>query len=206
MHFIYFAKKKIERFYDFLVERTEESTKKIRLGEGEAKSAAKGKASLGSILAALSLASVEVEAEVSASGKVSLSKEVLSQFTPAQKLKALLCILDRQGRLSDLNALVELGNIPSSSSSVVFKVPLQTDTDRRSEPEIERIRAAVLTGHIGAFALMIHVSLQYMESENQWRRLLHRPVPILGFGTLMTANRAEEPAQVDLIVLAYSWD
>jgi hypothetical protein len=34
MHFVYFAEQKLERYYDFLVERTEEKTTKEVLKEG----------------------------------------------------------------------------------------------------------------------------------------------------------------------------
>lgn len=34
MHFVYFAEQKLERFYDFLVERTEEKTTNEVLKEG----------------------------------------------------------------------------------------------------------------------------------------------------------------------------
>ena len=86
MHFVYFAEQKLERFYDDLVERTEDTTTKQVLKEGSGLVDVKGKGTLGSILAYFGLASLEVEANISASGKVSFSKEVVSQFTPPQKL------------------------------------------------------------------------------------------------------------------------
>jgi hypothetical protein len=56
MHFIYFAEKKLEFFYDFLVERTEENTTKVVLKEAEGKAAIRSKGTLGSILSKLGLA------------------------------------------------------------------------------------------------------------------------------------------------------
>lgn len=205
MHFLYFAQKKIEPFYDFLVERTEESTTKVRLRETKGKVATKGKGSFGSILAALGLASVDIEAEVSASEKQSLSREVISQFTPAQKLKALLLMLHENGLLSDLNDLLAIGSVPTPGSRCVFVVPLKTNTDAVPEAEIERTRAAVLTGRIDGFAVTIQASLQYMESDNAWRRLLNTPVPIVGFGTVMTSSLTTRSAEIDPIFLGYWW-
>jgi hypothetical protein len=37
VHFVYFAENKLARFYDHLVERTEEKTTNIALREGEGK-------------------------------------------------------------------------------------------------------------------------------------------------------------------------
>ena len=87
----------------FLVERTEETTTKQFLREGSGKADVKGKGTLGSILAYFGLASLEVKANVSASGKVSFSKEVVSEFTPPQKLKALLLKLTSERRISNIN-------------------------------------------------------------------------------------------------------
>lgn len=205
MHFLYFAQKKIEPFYDFLVERTEESTTKVRLRETMGKGATKGKAAFGSILAALGLPSVDIEAEISASEKQSLSREVVSQFTPAQKLKALLLMLENNGLLSDLNDSLAIGSIPAPGSRCVFVVSLKTNTDAVPEAEIERTRAAVLTGRIGDVAVTIQTSLQYMESDNAWRRLLSAPVPIVGFGTVITSSLTTKSAEIDPIFLGYWW-
>lgn len=120
MHFIYFAEKKLEFFYDFLVERTEEKTTKVVLKEAEGKAGIKGKGTLGSILSKLGLASVELEADISASGKLSFSKEVISQFMSSQKLKALLLKLDNENRLPDLNAHIKDKRLPKRGTSIVF--------------------------------------------------------------------------------------
>ena len=46
MNFVYFAEKKLERFYNFVVERTEEKTTKVVLKEGSVGAALKAKGTL----------------------------------------------------------------------------------------------------------------------------------------------------------------
>lgn len=204
MNFLYFAEKKLERFYDFVVERTEEKTTKTILREGEASAGLKGKGTLGSILAHLGLASVEVEADVSASGKISFSKEVISQFTAPQKLKALLLKLDHEGHLVDLNASMHGQTLPKQGVSVVFTAWLQVDVSKRSESKIEKTKAAIFTGKVDDFTIEIQSSLVCMSSENAWRRLQARPRFVVGFGTLIGLDPNTRLVEVDPIVFGYA--
>lgn len=201
MHFVYFGEQKLERFYDFLVERTEEKTTKVVLKETEGQAGVKSKGTVGSILARLGLASLEIEAEVSASGKLSFSKEVVLGFTPAQKLKALLLKLESQGRIIDLNTA---DSLPKVGTTVAFAAWLQTDTSKRSESEIERTEAAVFSGRTNGYAIEIGASLEFMESKNAWRRLLPKERYIAGVGTLIGTNSEEHFAEIDPIVFAYA--
>ena len=204
MHFVYFAQKKLERFYDFLVERTEEKTTRSTLKQIEAKVGVKGKGTLGSILARLGLASVEVEADVSASGEVSFSKEIVSEFTSVQKLKALLFKLDSEGSLADLNTHIETDSLPKVGTRVVFAIWLQTDTGKRPEAEIVKTGAAILSGGTNGYTVEIQASLEFMESENAWRRLQPKPRFIAGFGTLIGVDLETHLAEIDPIVFAYA--
>jgi hypothetical protein len=174
------------------------------LKEAEGKAGIKGKGTLGSILSKLGLASVELEADISASGKLSFSKEIVSQFMPSQKLKALLLKLDNEGRLPDLNAYIQDNKLPRRGTSIIFATWLQTDTNKRPETEIERTGQAVLTGHTESYTLEIQASLRCMQSENAWRRLLSSPRFIVGFGTLIGASLKEHFVEIDPIVFAYA--
>lgn len=201
MHFVYFAEQKLERFYDFLVERTEEKTTKVVLKEGSAQTEVKGKGTLGSILAHLGLASLEVEANVSASGKLSFSKEIVSEFTPSQKLKALLLKLKDDGRIVDLND--KSAGLPKVGIPVVFSLWIQVDAAKRSESKIEKTGAVILIGNIDNNRVEIQASLQFMQSENAWRRLQSKRF-IAGFGTLIGANAEERLVEIDPIVFQYA--
>jgi len=201
MHFVYFAEQKLERFYDFLVERTEEKTTKAVLKEGSGQADFKGKGTLGSILAHLGLASLEIEANVSASGKLSFSKEVVSKFTPSQKLKALLLKLNNEGRIADIND--KTVNLLKVGSPVVFATWIKVDTTKRSESKIEKTGAAILAGHAENFKIEIQASLKFMESENAWRRLESKRF-ITGFGTLIGIESEEHLVEIDPIVVAYA--
>lgn len=204
MNFLYFAEKKLERFYDFVVERTEEKTTKVIVKEVEGQMGLKGKGTLGSILAQLGLASVEVEADVSASGRLSFSKEIVSQFTGPQKLKALLLKLDIDGRLANLNASIRKQSLPKEGMSVVFTTWLQADIAKRNESEIERIKAAIFTGKVDSYTIEIQSSLVCMSSENAWRRLQSRPRFVAGFGTLIGIDSNSHVAEIDPIVFGYA--
>ncbi len=200
MHFVYFAEQKLERFYDFLVERTEEKTIKTTVKEGEGTAGVKGKGTLGSILAHLGLASLEVEANVSASGKLSFSKEIVSGFTPPQKLKALLLKLKSVDRIVDLNTA---DSLPKVGEPAVFAAWMKTDTSKRSEAEIERTGAAFITGGTDRYVIEIQASIEFMESGNAWRRLQSKRY-IAGFGTLIGTNQEGHLAEIDPIVFAYA--
>ena len=206
MHFVYFSENKLERFYDFLVERTEEQTKKVILKEGSGKVGVKGKGTLGSILAHLGLASLEVEAEVSASGKIAFSKEVVSRFTPTQKLKALLFKLDSEDRLADLNAFIKTDKLPKENTPIVYTVGLQTDLSKQPEPDILKTEAVILTGHIDNFEVKIQASLEFMESKNAWRRFQLKPRYIAGFGTLIGSDMRDQFTEIDPIVFGYAME
>ena len=201
MHFVYFAEQKLERFYDFLVERTEEKTTKVVLKEGSGQANVKGKGTLGSILAHLGLAGLEIEANVSASGKLSFSKEVVSEFTPSQKLKALLLKLNSEGRIADINhKAVDLLKV---GSPVVFATWIKVDTTKRSQSKIEKTGATILAGHAENYKIEIQASLKFMESENAWRRLEVKRF-ITGFGTLIGIESEEHLVEIDPIVFAYA--
>lgn len=203
MHFVYFAEQKLERFYDFLVERTEESTVKKTGKHVEGKAAATGKGKIGSLFAMLGLGEIKIEAEVSASGKLSFEKEVVTKFTAPQKLKALLLKLNSEGKLLALSADANPDILLKEGSPVLFSVRLKTDYDRRSEADIEKKRAVVLTGKLGDFSVEVQASLQHMVSENAWRRWGHLN-EMVGFGTLIRVCANEKLLEFDPIVLGYA--
>ncbi len=203
MHFVYFAEQKLERFYDFLVERTEDITTRKSVKDVEGKAGAKGKAKVGKVLSMLGLGEIEIEADVSASGRLSFQKEIVSKFTAPQKLKALLLKLNSEDKLVALSNKEDLTVVPEEGTPVFFSVRLETDYDRRSEPDIEKKRAAVLTGKIGDFVVEVQASLEYMESENAWRRWV-RPRKMVGFATLIGVDRNEMLLEFDPIVFAYA--
>jgi hypothetical protein len=147
---------------------------------------------------------VELEADISASGKLSFSKEVVSLSMPSQKLKALLLKLNNEGRLTDLNADIKNNSLPRMGTSIVFATWLQTDISKRPEAEIERTGQAILTGQTEGYTIEIQASLRCMQSENAWRRLLSSPRFIVGFGTLIGANLEPHFAEIDPIVFAYA--
>ena len=201
MQFVYFAEQKLEWFYDSLEERTEETTKQVVLKEGSGKADVKGKGTLGSILAHLGLASLEVEANVSASGKASFSKEIVSQFTPPQKLTALLLKLRSEGRLSDIND--KEADVPRVGAPVVFSTSIQVDTTKRPESEIKETGAVILAGHTDNYKIEIQASLEFMAGKNSWRRFLGRTF-VAGFGTLIRVNAEKRLVEIDPIVFHYA--
>ena len=201
MHFVYFAEQKLEKFYDSLVERTEEKTTKVVLKEGSGHAGVKGKGTLGSILAHLGLAGLEIEANVSASGKLSFSNEVVSAFTPSQKLKALLLKLNSDARITDLNhKTIDLLKV---GSPVVFATWIQVDKTKRSPAKIEKTGAAILAGYVESYKIEIQASLKFMESENAWRRIESKRF-ITGFGTLIGIGSEEHIVEIDPIVFGYA--
>jgi hypothetical protein len=203
MHFVYFAELKLDRFYDFLAERTEEATTRKMVKGIEGKVGAKGKGKIGKLLAMLGLGEVEIEAEVSTSGKLSFEKEIVLKFTPAQKLKALLLKLISENKLVALSSDSDLSILPEEGMPVFFSARFKTDYDRRPEADVEKKRAAILTGKLGDFSVEIQASLQHMESENAWRRW-KSPKKMVGFGTLIGADGDEMQLEFDPIVLGYA--
>src|SRR5215216_1801735 len=147
MQFIYFAQGKLERFYDFLVERSEEQTKQILIQELGGEVVGKGAAGVGSVLRLFGLANLTIEAEVSGVGKLSFSNETVSRFTPAQKLKALLLKLASEDRLLDLNSQPKSINLPVGRPAV-YTAWLKVDAERRPEAEVERTGSVILTGNV----------------------------------------------------------
>jgi hypothetical protein len=203
MHFVYFAQEKLERFYDFLVERTEQSVTKKSVKGVEGKVGAKGKAKLGKLLSLLGIAELEIEAEVSATGKLSFERDVVTKFTAPQKLKALLLKLNCEDKLVALTDSSELEDLPEEGSPTFFTARLKTDFERRPKEDVEKTAAAVLTGHIGEVSVEIQASIQYMESDNAWRRWGH-PKQMVGLGTLIGSYEDEKLLEFDPIVLAYA--
>ena len=202
MHFVYFAEQKLERFYDFLVERTEEATARTLIKDVETKAAAKGKAKIGELLSRLGLGGIEIGADVSASGKLSFENQIVSKFTAPQKLRP-LPKLDSEDKLVALSSKADLTAVPEEGTPVFFSARLKTDYDRRSETDIERKRAVVLTGRMGDFAIEVQASLEYMVSPNAWRRW-ERPRQMVGFATLIGVDHNERSLEFDPIVLAYA--
>lgn len=203
MHFIYFAEKKIERFYDFLVNRTEETVTKKTIKEVEGKAEAKGKGKIGKVLALLGLADVELEVGVTAGGKISIEREVVEAFTQAQKLKALLLKLHSEDRLAILAQDALSSDAPEEGMAVVLYGALKTDYGRRSEDDIWRTHSAILTGSTGSFIIEVQASTTYMESEGAWLRWSH-PTKMVGFGTLTRVDMGELRLELDPIALAYA--
>jgi hypothetical protein len=201
MHFLYFAEQKLARFYDYLVERTEETTTKKVLREGSGQVDVKGKGTFGSILAYFGLASLEVEANVSASGKLSFSEEVVSKFTPPRKLKALLLKLTSEGRISNIND--KEVNLLGVGAPVAFATWMQVDTVKRPVSMIEETGAVIFSGDEDNCKVEIQASLEFMESRNAWRRLQSKRF-IAGFGTLIGVNAKEHLVEIDPIVLRYA--
>ncbi len=203
MHFVYFAEQKLERFYDFLVERTEETVANTTGKEVEGKAAFKGKGTIGSLLAMLGLGQIEIEAEVSTSGRLTFHNELITKFTAAQKLKALLLKLDSEGKLLVLSAGANPGGFLKEGTPVLFSARLKTDYHRRPEVDVETKRAAILTGSVGAFSIEVQASLQHMESENAWRRWGYLK-EMVGFGTLIGVCASKRLLEFDPIILAYA--
>jgi hypothetical protein len=203
MHFVYFAEQKLERFYDFLVERTEMATTKRTVSNLEMGAGVKGKGEIGKLLAMLGLAKIAIEAEVSATGKLSFDREVVSRFTPPQKLKALLLKLSSENRLVELTVDGDLHSLPEEGAVVLFSTRLKTDYDRRSDIDVERKGAAVLTGKLGDFRAEVQASLRYMESENAWRRW-EQPRRMVAFATLIGVNENDRLLEFDPIVIGYA--
>ena len=202
MHFVYFAEKKLERFFDFLVERTEEAVTSKTIKDAEGKIEGSGKATVGQLLKVLGLGGLELQADVSASGKVSFNKETVYKFTAPQKLKALLVKLDSEGKLGILQG-VPVETFSSEGTAAIFATKLKTDLNVRSESEIERCKAVVLSGAISGYRLEIQASTAYMESENAWRRWV-QPRGLGGFGTLIGIDHKKQLLEVDPIVLGYT--
>jgi len=203
MHFVYFAQEKLERFYDFLVERTEQSATKKSVTGVEGKAGAKGRTKLGKLLSLLGIAELEIEAEVSATGRFSFEHDVVTNFTATQKLKALLLKLDCEDRLVALSGSADLAVLPDEGSPTLFTARLKTNFNRRTEEDVEKKDAAILTGHIGEVSVEIQASTQYMVSKVAWRRW-KRPSKMVGFGTLIGSNEDEQLLEFDPIVLAYA--
>jgi hypothetical protein len=203
MHFVYFADKKLERFYDFLVERTEETMTNRTIKGMEGNAEAKGKGKIGKVLSLLGLADVELEARVSAAGKLSFEREVVTTFTPPQKLKALLLKLHSEDRIAILSPDALSSDIPQEGTPAFLWASLKTDYGRRSEDDIWRKRSAILTGSTGAFEVEVQASIAYMESEGAWLRW-DRPRQMAGFGTLIGVDVQKLRLELDPIVLAYA--
>ncbi|MHC4664366.1 MAG: hypothetical protein ACYS9T_00215 [Planctomycetota bacterium] len=204
MHFVYFAEKKLERFYDYLVERTEEKITKRKVKGVEGKVRGKGKAKVGKLLAMLGLGEMEVEAEVSTAGKLSFQTDIVAKFTAAQKVKALVLKLNCEEKLVALSASADLSNFPKEGSPIFFTARLKTDYNRRSEVDVERTQAAILAGEIGDASVEIQASIEYMESKNAWRRW-QSPTKMVGFGTVIGAYADKKLLEIDPIVLGYAW-
>jgi hypothetical protein len=203
MNFVYYAEKKLERFYDSVVERTEERTTRVVLREGSLGVGARAKGALGSLLKSLGLPSFEVEADISTSGRLSVSNQVVSQFTSAQKLKALLLILEHGNRLVDLNTIIQEQSLPKEGSSIVFSTRLKADTGKRNEYEIERTKAVIFTGILENYTIEIQASLVSMSSENAWRRLEPPGSLVAGFGSLIRIDSESLILKIDPIAFGY---
>ena len=202
MNFIYYAEKKLERFYDFVVERPEGTTTRVVLREGSLGVAVRAKGALGSLLRSLGLPGFEVEADMSASGKLSVSNQVVSLFTSPQKLKALLLILEHENRLADLNIKIQEQSV-LKEGSIVFSTRLKADTGKRNEHEIERTKAVIFTGNLANYTIEIQASLVSMSSENAWRRLEPPGSLVAGFGSLISIDSENLILKIDPIAFGY---
>ena len=201
MHFLYFATDKLEKFYNSEVERTEETATTTLSKEGSGQADVGGKAKLGSILSWLGLAGLDVQANVSASGKSSLSKATVFEFTPSQKLKALLLKLKEEGRLADFNDLS--ADLLKVGRPIVFTAWTQLDERKRPMSKIEKTQQAILVGRTENYTITIMASLEWMISKGTCLRF-ERERFIGGFGTLAAINSKERWVEIDPIVFSYA--
>lgn len=205
MHFVYFAEDKLVLFYDYLVERTESTTTTKTITGLEGTAAVTGTTMLGKLLSVLGLADLELKAQVSGTGKVSFEKEVVSDFTTPQKLKALLLKLGSEGTLQVLGAGDSLETQPTlqKGKQILLTAELKTDYERREEADVLVMKQVVLSGSLAGFTLAVQASLQYLRSPNAWYRW-DDPIGMMVFGTLIKVHTADKFMEVDPIVLAYA--
>ena len=200
-HYIYFAKKKLEGYYDSLVKRTEVTLTKKSTKEGSGKVEIKFKTKVGPFLSLLRIADADLEAGASAAGKLASSREVVSQFNPAQKLKAILLMLEEQDRLDDFDDWVQRPQDATTNQYVIFSLELKVDP-KQSEADIKSTNQVIFRGETSQRRVIVKCSLGYLERPNAWRRL-DKPVHVRGFGTAIHSSSAIEEIQIDPIVFAY---
>ena len=205
MQYVYFAENKLKRFHNSLVERTEVSITKKSIKDVSIKAEAKVKTKVGALLSRLGIADGGVEAGVSTTGQLAFSKEVVSQFAPEQKLKAILLKLGVQNRLVDLDDWIQATKNATNSQYVTFSLHLQVDMGEQSEEDIERRKQVIFSGEASHKPMLIRCSLCNLESEACWRRF-SQPRPVIGFGTAMGSSCTIEKFEIDPIVFAHDVD